>query len=153
MADAKAGADAPPDRSIFDSGTTPGLAPGSVATIFAFNSEPESVWPSRGAANRRKPPVPEARGDLVVFTCSFYGSVDDVRFKCCLDMLHVAKHNGVRVVVVDASPSDAVRRCGGALDQQAHDVLPPRCQLGLGVHIQPAARLRVLCLVASAAPW
>ena len=112
MADAKAGADAPtpPDRSIFDSGTTPGLAPGSVGTIFAFNSEPESVWPSRGAANRRKPPVPEARTDLVVFTCSCYGSVDDVRFKCCLDMLHVAKHNGVRVCVVDASPLDAVRQ-------------------------------------------
>ena len=53
---------------------------------------------------------PPQRGDLVVFTCSFYGSVDDVRFKCCLDMLHVAKHNGVRVVVVDASPLEAVRK-------------------------------------------
>ena len=62
---ARMDAPTPPDRSIFDSGTTPGLAPGSVATIFAFNSEPESVWPSRGADNRRKPPVPEARTDLV----------------------------------------------------------------------------------------
>lgn len=45
----------------------------------------------------------------MVFTCSFYGSLEDVRFKVCLEFLSLAKAQGVRVVVVDASPDAAVR--------------------------------------------
>lgn len=57
------------------------------------------------------------RSDLVVFTCTFYKSLDDVRFLVCLEFLANAKRCGVRVVVVDASPDEAVRgamRAAGA---------------------------------------
>ncbi|KAJ1455963.1 hypothetical protein M885DRAFT_518864 [Pelagophyceae sp. CCMP2097] len=49
------------------------------------------------------------RQDLVVFTCTYYATLDDVRLKCCLDFLSQAKAAGLRVVVVDASPVEAVR--------------------------------------------
>ena len=46
---------------------------------------------------------------LVVFTCSFYSSVEDVRFQCCLETLRLAKRLKIPLVVVDASESDDIR--------------------------------------------
>jgi hypothetical protein len=47
MADAKASTEAPTppasDRSIFDSGTTPGLAPGSVGAPRAFDAKRNEI--------------------------------------------------------------------------------------------------------------
>jgi hypothetical protein len=50
-----------------------------------------------------------AQQNLVVFTCTFYATTNDVRFKCCVEFLQRAKASGARVVVVDASPSDNIR--------------------------------------------
>ena len=47
--------------------------------------------------------------EVVVFTCTFYASVEETRCQCCLEMLRSARSAGVRVVVVDSSPKEAVR--------------------------------------------
>mmetsp|Transcript_15134 Transcript_15134/g.45194 ORF Transcript_15134/g.45194 Transcript_15134/m.45194 type:complete len:265 (+) Transcript_15134:130-924(+) len=55
--------------------------------------------------------------DAVVFTCTFYASTDDVRYRCCIEFLELAKAKGVATVVVDASPQEAIRdamRAAGA---------------------------------------
>ena len=56
-------------------------------------------------------PTPEERTDsskrIVVFTCTFFKSVDDVRCGCCLTFLRLARENGLWVVVVDASPDSS----------------------------------------------
>jgi hypothetical protein len=44
---------------------------------------------------------------VVLFTCTFYKTVDDTRCACCLDFFRTAKASGVFVVVVDASPDDS----------------------------------------------
>jgi len=45
----------------------------------------------------------------VLFTCTYYGSLEDVRLECCVDFLKTARSAGLRVIVVDDSPLEAVR--------------------------------------------
>jgi hypothetical protein len=59
-----------------------------------------------------------AEKPYVVFTCTFYKSVDDKRCQCCLDFLRSAAVSGVWVNVVDSSPDtsgvrEAMQQAGG----------------------------------------
>ena len=45
----------------------------------------------------------------VIFTCTFYTSEADVRLACCLKFLGQCRAHELDVVVVDASPSEAIR--------------------------------------------
>ena len=58
----------------------------------------------------------EKKKKVIVFTCTYYNSVEESRFVCCEAMLENAVKEGIEVVVVDGSPSEDVRekmrRCG-----------------------------------------
>ena len=119
-----------------------GLEEGSIATIFRYNQEPEAVYPPKshlwtGSPLKAKPAEPLE--GVVVFTCSFYGSTEEVRFKCCLDMLGVAKHYGVRVVVVDGSPDDKVREM--MKERGAHEVVKQTAKGKKGAALREALAL------------
>lgn len=47
---------------------------------------------------------------MIIFTCSFYKSFDDVRYKACIEALQQAAQHKITVVVVDASPTDEFRQ-------------------------------------------
>lgn len=52
---------------------------------------------------------------MVVFTCTYYASAEDVRLECCLSMLRLATSLNVRVVVVDDSSPEIramMAKCG-----------------------------------------
>ena len=46
---------------------------------------------------------------MIIFTCSFYKSKDDIRYEACIEMLKQAQQQGITVVVVDAS-SEEIRQ-------------------------------------------
>ena len=50
-----------------------------------------------------------AEATPVIFTCTFYTSEADVRLACCLKFLGQCRAHELDVVVVDASPSEAIR--------------------------------------------
>ena len=51
----------------------------------------------------------QANGGIVIFTATYYASTDDVRFRMCMNTVHESVAHGVPMVVVDGSPSEAVR--------------------------------------------
>lgn len=59
--------------------------------------------------------IMEEKRRIVVFTCTYYASADDVRLECCLSMLRLAASLDVRVVVVDDSSTEireTMQKCG-----------------------------------------
>eukprot|EP00559_Dactyliosolen_fragilissimus_P001448 CAMPEP_0184868098 /NCGR_PEP_ID=MMETSP0580-20130426/29156_1 /TAXON_ID=1118495 /ORGANISM="Dactyliosolen fragilissimus" /LENGTH=268 /DNA_ID=CAMNT_0027368763 /DNA_START=163 /DNA_END=969 /DNA_ORIENTATION=- len=51
--------------------------------------------------------MPQNR-DLVIFTTTFYTSVDDIRYHMCISTIREAVARSIPIVIVDASPSDEV---------------------------------------------